>query len=71
MTSGLDVAVAAGHPVLTVLVRSDVGTHSAQTEHTARNLEWLRLGMRGLADRWGGVEFVTPQGALDRLGCRA
>ena len=71
VATGLDAAVAAGHPVLTVLVRSDVGTHPAQAAHTARNLEWLRLGMRGLADRWGGVEFVTPHGALDRLGCRA
>jgi len=71
VTTGLAAAVAAGQPVLNVVVRSDVGRSPVQLEHTARNLEWLRTGMRGLADPWGGVEFVTPPVALARLGCGA
>lgn len=71
VTTGLAAAVDARHAALTVVVRSDVGANPSQLEHTARNLEWLRTGMRGLAEPWGGVEFVTPAVALERLGAEA
>lgn len=61
VTGGLAASARAGVPYVHLIVRSDVGTHPAQAEHVARNLEWLATGMRGLAEPWGGVRFVTPE----------
>jgi len=68
VTTGLAASVAAGAPYLNVMGRSDAGADAGLTEHTVRNLEWLRTGMRGLAEPWGEVRFVTPDRLLDLLG---
>lgn len=68
VTSGVAASEAAGTPYVHVVVRSDVGSNAGLAQHTAENLHWLLGGMTGLADRYGGVAFVTPHEALRRLG---
>jgi len=66
VTTGLAASVRAGTPYVHVLARSDIGIDAALAQNAARNLEWLAGGMRGAADPWGGVEFVTPEQLLTR-----
>jgi len=68
VTTGLAASVAAGAPYVNAQLRSDVGADARLGEFTLQNLEWLRTGMRGLADPWGGTELVTGPTALARLG---
>lgn len=69
VASGLQASQQAGAPYVHAVVRSDVGVNAGLARYTADNLQWLADGMDGLADRWGGVCFVTPHQALAALGC--
>jgi hypothetical protein len=69
VTTGLEASVAAGSPYVHAVVRSDIGRDPRLLAYTRQNLEWLRTGLRGGADRWGGTRFVTAPTALERLGC--